>query len=194
MAIPDVLELAHLLVKRSVETGDIAIDATVGNGHDTLHLAQQVGATGKVVGFDVQVEAIEATRSLLKSANAPATVHLVCSGHEKMKEHVNEEDQGAVGAVMFNLGYLPGGNKQIKTRPESTRKGLWAAVDLLRPGGVITVVAYSGHEGGTEEVQVVESWVSSLAAQNFQCISYRFLNSTSDPPELYAIEKREDRH
>lgn len=193
MAIPSVLETAHSLAEQAITVGDLTIDATVGNGHDTLFLVQEVESDGRVVGFDIQAEALDATQERIQRHAPEATdrLRLVQAGHETMDEHLDEDDFGRVGAVLFNLGYLPGGDHSIITEPDTTCRALDTSADLLRPGGVITIVAYSGHEGGDKEVRAVESWTSSLPQDTFRVLSYRFVNQTNDPPRLFAIEKRE---
>lgn len=192
MAIPYVVDAAHLLAKRAVTPGGLAIDATVGNGHDTLFLAQAVGPQGRVVGFDIQEEALDETRRRVRAEAPDASLRLVHAGHETMENHLSESDFGTVDGVMFNLGYLPGGDHAVTTAPETTRQALDTSVDVIRPGGVITVVAYTGHDGGEAEARAVESWASALPDDAFRALSYHFVNQTSDPPRLYAVEKRKE--
>ncbi len=125
--------------------GDLAIDATVGNGRDTAFLAGRVGSTGLVIGFDVQETAIEAASTRLEGLGLSGRVRLIRSGHERLAEVVAEFAPGRrAGAVMFNLGYRPGGDATIITRPETTLRALGAALDLTRAGGIITVVCREG--------------------------------------------------
>lgn len=193
MAIPSILECAHLLAARGVEPGGLAIDATVGNGHDTLFLVQEVGPDGRVVGFDIQTEALDATRERVHSEAPEASerLHLLHAGHESMAGHLDEEVYGTVGAVMFNLGYLPGWDHSITTEPKTTRSALATSAKVLRPGGIITIVAYPGHEGGAVEAEAVLEWTSSLSQDAFRSLSYRFVNRPKEAPRLFAVEKRE---
>lgn len=192
VAIPSILDFAHTLAAAGLESGGVAIDATVGNGHDTLFLVQEVGTGGRVIGFDVQVEALTATRDRVQSQapDAAARLRLVHSGHETMRSHIEDDDLGAVGAIMFNLGYLPGADHSVTTEPGTTRRALNVGLDLLRPAGVITIVAYPGHEGGEEETEAVAEWAASLPEDDFLVLSYQFANQPADPPRLYAVEKR----
>jgi 16S rRNA C1402 N4-methylase RsmH len=193
MSLPTILDFAHSVAGRAVEEGGVAVDATVGNGHDTLFLAQSVGPAGEVIGFDVQDEALAEARRRLRAGEEPqASVQFVQAGHETMAQAVPEEAKGRVGAVMFNLGYLPGGDHSVTTAPETTRRALDVSTTILRPGGVITVVAYTGHEGGVEEARAVDAWVRALPQSSFRAISYRLANATNDPPRLFAVEKRTD--
>ncbi|MFB6248929.1 MAG: class I SAM-dependent methyltransferase [Salinibacter sp.] len=190
MAIDSVLEFAHALATRALSSGDTAVDATVGNGHDTVGLARAVGRDGQVVGFDVQAEAIAATRDRLAGEGLGTRVDLIRAGHETMEEHVPDNRHGRVGAVMFNLGYLPGGDASLTTTPRTTLPALDAALRLLRPEGVLTAVLYTGHEGGAEEAEAVEGWAQALPRAQGEALSYRFVNQQNDPPRLIAVEKQ----
>ena len=141
--------------------GDLAIDATAGNGHDVAFLAEQVGSSGMVYAFDLQKDAIEATRKLL-SEKGLENVELHQCGHERMDEVLPPEIMGQVTAVTFNLGYLPGGDKSVITQTATTRLALRAAMVSLRPGGLLVLVAYRGHPGGPEECDAVRDELSSL--------------------------------
>ena len=155
------VDRAHELLGEALSEGDIAIDATAGNGHDVAFLAEQVGSSGKVYAFDLQKEAIEATARLLKEKGVE-NVELHQCGHERMDEVLPPEIMGQVAAVTFNLGYLPGGDKSVVTQTTTTRLALRTAMDLLRPGGLWVVVAYRGHPGGPEECAAVREELSSL--------------------------------
>lgn len=189
MAIDSVLDFAHTLARRTTKEGDVAVDATVGNGHDTVALAACVGPTGRVFGFDVQEEALDSARARLTSAEVDGRVELIQAGHEEMVQYLPIDVRGDVSAVTFNLGYLPGSGSDLTTRPDTTLAALRAAVRVVRVGGVVTVVAYTGHEGGQEETEAVEAWMSELSQSRFRALSYTFVNQVNDPPRLYAIEK-----
>ena len=189
MSISTVLEAAHEFAGSALRPDETAIDATVGNGHDTLALAQAVGREGRVVGFDVQAEAIAATRERLQSASVAAEVELIHEGHQQMADYV---EAASVGAITFNLGYLPGSDSTLTTQPETTIPALDAAVERLRPGGVLTVVLYTGHEGGAAEAAAVDDWAADLPQSQYRALSYRFVNQQNDPPRLLAVERRSD--
>lgn len=190
-AVLDILDFAKETVQRAVEKGGVAVDATCGNGHDTLFLARRVGTSGQVYGFDVQEEALQATRQRLEEAGFQEGVTLFRKGHETMEEILPAEVHGQVQAVMFNLGYLPGSaNKTLVTCPETTQAALEAALRLLAPGGVITVVSYVGHPGGREEAKAVRAWAKGLDQARCHVLSYRFINRQNDPPRLLVIQRR----
>lgn len=167
MANLSLVQQAHRVVAEVLHTGDIAIDATVGNGHDTLFLATQVGSAGKVYGFDIQQQALDSAWQRLEQAGQTAPVSLYHAGHEVMAMLLPESVAGRVKAVMFNLGYLPGGDKQRTTSTSTTLAALQAALSLLAPGGVISLLAYTGHPGGREEAEQVKGWAAALAQDLF---------------------------
>lgn len=150
-------ELAHERWRAVLRPGDTAVDATVGNGHDTLVLARLVGPTGRVIGFDVQPDALFAARQRLDDAGF-LDARLYFDDHRKIAEFVT----GSVRVVCFNLGYLPGGDKTVTTRRESTIPAIAAAASILVPGGVLTVIGYRGHPGGTEETDAVREKLNSM--------------------------------
>lgn len=190
LVLPSVLKRAHQIVGSVLRPGDVAVDATAGNGHDTVRLARSVGRDGQVYGFDVQEEALRRTRERLEAEGMAERVTLFQRGHETMRETLPEEVHGQIHAVMFNLGYLPGSDKICITRPETTIPALRATLALLSEGGVVTVVLYSGHEGGQREAEAVRVWMTELDQETFHVLSYRFVNQQNNPPELFVIEKR----
>jgi len=182
-SLPRAVQLAHEIVSSRIAPGDTAVDATLGNGHDTLFLAKLVGQRGRVIGFDIQKAALESTREKIPEG---VSVDLHLESHSRMSDLISDP----VAAVMFNLGYLPSADKSVITSAESTVPALEAAAGLLKPGGVITVVAYTGHTGGPEEQGSVQQWCECLPQSDFTVAHYAFLNQANNPPELFAIEKK----
>jgi hypothetical protein len=156
---PQLTELAHAAVKSILLLGEIAIDATAGNGHDTRFLLECVGTRGRVFTFDLQPEALTRTANLLACAK---NLTLFARDHAEMRDAIPHELHGRVGAVMFNLGYLPDSDHSFTTQPASTLQAISAALELLRSGGVLTVLAYPGHPGGAEETEAVAKLLSEL--------------------------------
>ena len=185
------LDVAKDHVVAALRPGDAAVDATAGNGHDTAFLADAVGADGRVWAFDVQTAALDATRARLDANGVAERVTLIHRGHEQMREALPPEAVEGVRAVMFNLGYLPGGDRTRTTKTETTRPALDAAAALLAEGGVLTVVCYPGHAGGAEETAAVRRWAESLEQSRFRAAGYRFLNPSNDPPRVVMVERRE---
>jgi predicted methyltransferase len=180
---------SHRLLREHLVPGDMTIDATAGNGHDTLFLARLTGTEGMVFAFDVQASALEATRALMEREGIPPDRwRLLHAGHETMADRIPAEWHGRVGAVLFNLGYLPGSDKTITTAAPSTVEAMKAALPMLRPGGILVAVLYVGHPGGGEEARAVLEFASSLPF-GYHATEYRTLNSRKPSPSVLAIEK-----
>lgn len=156
------VEIAHQEVSKHLKPGDFAIDATVGNGADTTFLADKVGPTGKVYGFDIQSIAIDITTFALKTRKLLKQVSFFQESHARMLDRIPQSEQGHIRAILFNLGYLPHGDKSIITSKDSTLLALGQSLTLLAPHGVISVLAYRGHEGGEDESEAVHEWTRSL--------------------------------
>ncbi|GLC45116.1 hypothetical protein PLESTB_001470000 [Pleodorina starrii] len=163
--------------------GDTAVDATCGNGHDTLFMAQVVGPSGHVHGFDIQDAAIVATRERLEShlsagGRLPAlSLHRAC--HSRLQELCGS---GVARVVAFNLGYLPGAaDKRLITTTQSTLAAVEAALEVVMPGGVISILAYVGHPGGQEEYDAVRQLVSELSPSYWVSSETRLLNRPTAP-------------
>lgn len=177
--------LSHLFLGSFLRDGDSAVDATCGNGNDTLLLARLVGAGGHVRGFDIQQQAIAETGRRLAEAGLSGRVTLLRKGHEELAEHV----EGPVQAVLFNLGYCPGGDRSIITRPETTGMALEQALVMLAPGGIVIVTVYPGHSGGGEERSAVETWAAGLDPRVFHCWRMGQTNVTPTAPYLLLVQK-----
>ena len=180
-----VTDLAQLLVARVLSAGDCAVDATVGNGHDTLFLAKAVGPSGRVYGFDVQAEALAMAR---RTVAGMENVTLFHAGHERMADHLPAEAEGQIAAAMFNLGYLPGADAAVITRAETTLSALDLALILVRVGGVVSVVVYPGHDGGAGEADAVRAWARALPGE-FAASVHARVNTRTPAPELILIER-----
>ncbi|WP_456412579.1 class I SAM-dependent methyltransferase [Thiolapillus sp.] len=160
--------LAHSILGQHLQPGDLAIDATAGNGHDCCFLARQVGSTGRVFAFDIQRQALENTAQQLQKQGLAAQVQLIHHGHQQMRDKLPAGIQGKIRAAVFNLGYLPHGDKNTITTSATTLPALQQARELLCPEGVISVLAYRGHPGGEEEASAVERQLRELASGSLQ--------------------------
>lgn len=178
-------ELAHLLLRPSLRPGDWAVDATTGNGHDTLFLAQCVGSSGRVYGFDVQATALDSTAERI-GRNAQVT--LIRDGHENMSQHLPAPMHGKLAAIMFNLGYLPGTDKKVITRAQTTLAALKQAVGLIRLGGVVSALVYPGHPGGAEEADAAQYFAETLPPA-FGASYHSRLTGPAASPRLILIER-----
>jgi len=177
--------LSHLMLRQFVRQGDRGVDATCGNGNDTLLLAELVGAEGRVWAFDIQAEAISRTAQRLAEAGMADRVKLVHGGHEAMVQHV----ASGLSAVLFNLGYLPGGDRSVVTRPETTLPALRQGLELLRAGGILAVTIYPGHGGGDEERRSVDDWAFGLDPRSFHVWRMGQMNVPADAPYFILVQK-----
>lgn len=182
---PRATELAHLLLRHALKPGDWVIDATVGNGHDTLWLAQCVGPSGRVFGFDVQMEALAATTARVHDHPQVTLFHV---GHEHLEEHLPPDAKGRIAAVLFNLGFLPGASKTVTTRAETTIAALEQALGALSIGGHITLVLYPGHAEGALEAAALRDYARQLPGA-FVASHFARLNTRRPAPELLVIER-----
>lgn len=190
MKLLGVLPFARELLTKAVSEGDIAVDGTAGNGHDTLFLANIVGSGGTVYSFDIQKEAIEATKQRLVTHELLGSVLLIHDGHEHFLSHLREEHKGMIAGAIFNLGYLPGSDKTVVTTPNTT---ITAVTDILREmkkEGILVLVVYHGHVAGKVERDELLPFVRSLPQEDYHVLEYRFTNQKNDPPFIIAVEKR----
>ncbi|MSN25255.1 MAG: methyltransferase domain-containing protein [Geobacter sp.] len=177
--------LTHLLLRNFVRPGDKVVDATCGNGHDTLLLAGLVGPEGRVWGFDIQQQALVETARRLTEAGLGSRVTLLHTGHEELARNLAVPVQ----VILFNLGYLPGGDRSLITRPETTMAALRQSLDLLAPGGIVALTIYPGHNGGDEERLSVDSWAAGLDPREFHSWRMGQLNVATDAPYCIIVQK-----
>lgn len=178
-------KLAQQTVAKVLQPGGRAIDATMGNGQDTLFMARLVAPHGQVIAFDIQPDAVANTRAKLVASQLDAVVELHLCGHEHLLAQVPADWAGKVTAVMFNLGYLPGGDKTLITRADTTVRALQQGLTLLAPGGLISLMLYRGHTGASSETAAVRHWLDGLDSR------YRVSCHESPGPVLYLIERRQ---
>lgn len=176
------LEMAHDFLAKVITKDDVVVDATMGNGHDTLFLAK---LAKQVYAFDIQEQALEKTSQRLQEAGL-TNADLILQGHETVDQFVRE-----VKAAIFNLGYLPSADKSIITQPQTTLEALEKLCQMLVKGGRIAIMIYYGHEGGDIERDAVLDFVSQLPQQEYTATIYRTLNQINNPPFLVMIEKLE---
>ena len=174
MKLERILPFSKTLIKQHITPESIVVDATCGNGNDTLFLAEQV-PEGHVYGFDIQDLALENTRDKVKDFNH---VSLVKDGHK-----------GHIDAAIFNLGYLPKGDKSIVTKPDTTIQAINALLSLMSTEGIIVLVIYHGHSEGQLEKQALLDYLSTLEQKHAQVLKYQFLNQRNHAPFICAIEK-----
>jgi len=178
--------LAAEILRAVLSPGDRAIDATMGNGHDTALLCSLVGPEGRVYAFDVQPTALEATRRRLAEEGLAGQAELFLLGHEHMREAVGEP----VKAIVFNLGWLPGGDHRITTLTETTLPAIQQALALLMPMGVLVICVYPGHPEGEREQEMVTRLLSRLSPREYNVLMQQFLNAGAGAPLCFVVQKQ----
>ena len=179
------VQQAHEQLEKVLTSGDICIDATAGNGYDTLFLAKTTQPNGIIYSIDIQKSAIHATKERIKKYGLIKQLKVFHATHEDIGRLVDPDAKGNVAAVMFNLGYLPGGDPKIITRTKGTVKSIEEAYRLLKPNGVISILCYRGHEGGEDETQEV----INLSKSNKWKVKLYYGNEKPSSPILLIIQK-----
>lgn len=190
MKLPRILEFARNILQTAVDEGDVAVDATIGNGHDTLFLAKLVGFTGHVYGFDIQETAITETTLRLEREKQKTHTTLFQTGHEALLEMIPVSDHEKITGAIFNLGYLPKGDKSIVTKPDTTIAAVEQLLTVMPKGGTIVLVVYHGHPEGMDERDALLQFVKDLDQDKVHVLQYGFINQKNNPPFIIAIEKK----
>ncbi|MGL4335734.1 MAG: class I SAM-dependent methyltransferase [Turicibacter sp.] len=189
MILERILPYSKTLLRQVVKKGDVVIDATAGNGYDTIYLAQLVGENGHVYSFDVQESAIRNTQARLDELNIKQAT-LIHDGHQHVKHYLPKSCDGLISAAIFNLGYLPGSDHLVTTEGETTLQAIHDILDLLQVNGVIILVIYHGHAKGKLEKNFLLEHLSTFEQKSVSVLEYRFLNQKGDAPFIIAIEKQ----
>ena len=151
----------------------LVVDATAGNGNDTLFLAEHVGENGHVYAFDIQQAALDATAERL--GELTDRVSLIWDSHDNINQYVNRQ----IGGAVFNLGYLPHSDDlSIVTKPETTIKAIHTILGMLKKGGIICVSVYDGHEGGAKERDALLAYVKDLHQAEVHVAKYEITQPT----------------
>ncbi len=181
----NVLKITKDLMEKNVKVGDRVLDCTLGKGNDSLNLARLVGDKGKVYGFDIQDFAIEKTREKLAKENLLGQVEIIKDSHENIDKYIVEP----LDFIIYNLGYLPGGNKEIITRGETSLTSIIKGLELLKENGLMVIVTYIGHKGGLEEFNLINDYLKKLNQKEYNVLKYEFVNQINKPPKVFVVEK-----
>jgi len=186
------VEVSHRFARSLVSEGDRCIDATLGNGHDTVFLAQLVGASGHVLGFDVQERAVSNAQARLLGLQLQEAVSCYHCGHELIDSRLRSLGWDSVQLAMFNLGYLPGSDRSVITRSKTTLLALQLCIGALSNRGAISIVAYRGHADGIEEFSAVDAWFQKLASDKFYTLRYeRWTKEKGVTPVFFWVQRRD---
>lgn len=182
----DLIALEKQFLAAHIREGGVAVDFTMGNGHDTAWLSKAVGENGRVYAFDIQEKALKSTRNTLKSEGCPDNCTLICDSHSNVLEYVKEK----ICAGVFNLGYLPGGgNKALTTQRPTTKKAVEAAISLLDDDAIILIAVYPGHEEGRLEGEMLSEMLTEYDRRRICVSQFRLVNSPTSP-FFFAIESK----
>lgn len=177
--------IASSIFDQVVQPGDQVVDATLGTGQDCLQLAQLVGEGGRVYGFDVQEVALQRTRERLQQHGVAERAQLFLISHEHLADYVPP----GIRLAAFNLGWLPGSDKQVSTRVDSTLKALGSALTLLAPLGLMVVCIYPGHPEGKREQAAILDWAAKLSPRDCTVLWHQFANGGPGAPSCLVVEK-----
>ncbi len=166
-------------IEEQVQEGDLCIDATMGNGNDTLLLSRLCGENGHVLAFDIQKLALANTRKRLLAENAPENYSLYLDSHEHMAAYAQP---GSVSCIVFNFGYLPGGDHSLATRSDSSIRAMEQALSLLKTGGLLSLCIYSGGDSGFTERDAILAWLQKLDPRRYLVIRTDYYNRPNHPP------------
>ena len=180
------LDIIHRILREHIRPGDICIDATAGRGKDTLFLSQLVGASGQGTAFDIQQDAVDSTRELLKANGMDERSRVVLDSHANMAKYA---EPGTVSAITFNFGWLPGGDHSVFTHAESSIAAIEAGLSLLRDEGVMTRIIYYGRETGFAERDALLSYLPTIDSDIYTVVEMPFVNRTNCPPIPIVILK-----
>lgn len=186
MVVANAVNMAQRFLMAKLANAALVVDATAGNGKDTLFLAENTPDTATVIAFDIQQQALLNTEQLLTQSRLSHKVRLILASHAKMADYI----QQPIDAAIFNLGYLPGGDHTVNTCPDTTIEAIRQTLQLLTPGGMVTVAAYPGYEHGKEECHVLHQYLTGLSQKLFAVACWSMVNQINNPPVLYVIEKR----
>lgn len=182
------VDLAHFYWMHLLKDGDIVIDATCGNGHDTLKIASFSVSLQNLFAFDIQEEAIQNTTLLLKKHLSPKKQEQIILEKRCHSTFPSSMEKETIRLIIYNLGYLPGGDKTKTTLESSTLESIQEGQKLLQPGGMISVTCYPGHLEGEKEQEKILSYTSTLCPQDWSCCHHTWMNRKKSPT-LLLIQK-----
>lgn len=181
-----ITEWCHHFIREQVKPGDICIDATMGNGHDTELLCRLAGERGCVLAFDIQEMALQNTRERLEQAEVPLNYRLILDSHTNMAGYAKA---GTISCIVFNLGYLPGGDHTKATLPHTSIAAVEQGLSLLKKGGLLSLCIYSGGDSGFLEKDAVLNYVKKLNPKKYLVIKCSYYNRPGNPPIPILIIK-----
>ncbi len=177
----------HEIIRSQAQRDGLYVDATMGNGNDTVFLCELAGETGEVFAFDIQEQAVEATQKLLEEHGVGTKCHLILDGHENMDNYIPD---GKAEVICFNFGYLPGGDHEIATKASTSIIAIQKGLELLKSGGMMCLCVYSGGDTGFEEKDCILNYLKELAPRKYTVIVNQYFNRGNNPPTPIFIFKK----
>ncbi len=174
-----ITEWCHHFIREHVKEGDYCIDATAGNGNDTLLLCELVGDEGRVLAFDIQEQAVVNTRKRIEQAGYAERTRVILDSHTNMGLYAEEE---TISCIVFNFGYLPGGDHSLSTKKETSIQAISDGLRLLVKGGIMSLCIYSGGDSGFEERHAILEYVKTLDGKQYLVIVSEYYNRPNNPP------------
>lgn len=187
-----IIPFAHSLLDETVSKGSVVVDATLGNGHDSLFLSELVGEDGHVYSFDIQEAAIHQSEKLF-AEHGIHNVTTIFSGHEKASEVLGKRFVESIDGCIFNLGFLPGSDKAVTTNSSTTIEAINQIFSLLKPERYIVIVIYPGHEEGQAEKNELLTYLEDFPAKQADIIRYQMVNRSEKAPFVVALFKKNER-
>lgn len=174
----DFSSLTHYIINTYVKEKKVAIDGTLGNGFDTDFLANNFET---VYAFDIQKIACDKYNEK-KQEN----VIVINDSHHKFLEYINTK----VNCIVYNLGFLPGGDKSITTNYDSSIESIKIGLDILESSGLMLIASYRGHEEGMNEYVYISEYLSKLSKNRYAVMKHEIINRSNKSPVLFVIEKK----
>lgn len=174
----DISKISHYIISNFLLNKNVAIDATLGNGHDTDFLCKNFD---RVYSFDIQKTACD---NYLEKKND--NVKVINDSHHMLEEYIDEN----VDCIMYNLGFLPGGDKNITTKSSTSLESIKIGLSMLNSGGIMTICLYRGHTEGKEEENLIIPYLKKMDKSKYGVMYHSFLNRNENAPILIVIEKK----
>lgn len=184
--ITNAVKYVKKVIEERIKPNAICIDATMGNGYDTSFMRSFLSEGGYIYAFDIQNQALEATQKRLEASKQFSKVQLIQSGHEDIDKFVKEP----VDLVVYNLGYLPKGDKEITTTYDKSLVSLKKAMKLIKKNGLIIMTVYPGHQAGKVELEEISKYLKSINQKHYGVMRVDFYNYINNPPVVFLIERR----
>ncbi len=192
------------IVSEYIAPGDTVVDCTMGNGYDTLSLAAAAGCMGnstprgRVYAFDIQQQAVDATKAYLleNGIEHPEEngIHLIRASHEEMDRYLPDPSEGTVSAFVFNLGFMPGKDKTVMTKAETSLPAIKKAISMVKQNGIVSVMAYTGHKEGEEEHAAITEFLKTLPSKKYHVAYVNMINQKKTAPSLFLITPKVREH